>query len=257
MEVIPDEEEVAVYAIPLATKPPTIVDWEIHKEGKKIYYQIIRADGSLKMYLVFSHMLKSFDRKDLETLYKLVKAKYGSTRPVEDLDLVLYRDLKTMFDPHVEDQVWKNQSDYRVLEWKLYDSCGGRIVGIKRLLDDLRVTAAKVCVTTASIKKVTKELEYKARSTLLMGIPNEHQLKFNSIKDAKSLLQAIKKRFGGNAATKKTQRNLLKHIYENFIASSSRGVIYKSLITSKSLSVSWKILHGESILRQEDVIRSS
>ncbi|GKD46880.1 hypothetical protein Tco_1271525 [Tanacetum coccineum] len=124
MEVIPDEEEVEVDAIPLATKPPRIVDWKIHKEGRKSYYQIIRADGSSKMYLVFSHMLKSFDREDLETLYKLVKAKYGSTRPVEDLDLVLYGDLKTMFDPHVEDQVWKNQSDYRVLEWKLYDSCG-------------------------------------------------------------------------------------------------------------------------------------
>ncbi|GJW70622.1 hypothetical protein Tco_0127539 [Tanacetum coccineum] len=118
------EEEVAIDAIPLATKPPSIVDWKIHKEGKKIYFQIIRDDGSSKMYLVFSHMLKSFDREDLETLYKLVKAKYGSTRPVEDLDLVLYGDLKTMFDPHVEDQVWKNQSDYRVLEWKLYDSCG-------------------------------------------------------------------------------------------------------------------------------------
>ncbi|GJX77186.1 hypothetical protein Tco_0323997 [Tanacetum coccineum] len=95
-----------------------------HKEGKTIYYQIIRANGSSKMYLVFSHMLKSFDREDLETLYKLVTAKYGSTRPVEDLDLVLYGDLKTMFEPHVEDNVWKNQSDYRVLDWKLYDSCG-------------------------------------------------------------------------------------------------------------------------------------
>ncbi|GKB41632.1 hypothetical protein Tco_0886574 [Tanacetum coccineum] len=42
-----------------------------------------------------------------------------------------------------------------------------------------------------------------------MVIPNEHQLKFNFIKDAKSLLLAIEKRFGGNAATKKTQRNLL------------------------------------------------
>ncbi|GKB42424.1 hypothetical protein Tco_0887366 [Tanacetum coccineum] len=66
-----------------------------------------QADGSSKMYLVFSHMLKSFDREDLETLYKLVKAKYRSTRPVEDLDLVLYGDLKTMFEPHVEDTVWK------------------------------------------------------------------------------------------------------------------------------------------------------
>ncbi|GKA41790.1 hypothetical protein Tco_0734450 [Tanacetum coccineum] len=124
IEVVPDKEEVAIDAIPLATKPPSIVDWKIHKEGKKRYYQIIRAEGSSKMYLVFSHILKSFGREDLETLYKLVKAKYGSTRPVEDLDLVLYEDLKTMFDPHVEDQVWENQSDYRVLDWKLYDSCG-------------------------------------------------------------------------------------------------------------------------------------
>ncbi|GJX85282.1 hypothetical protein Tco_0336056 [Tanacetum coccineum] len=103
IEVIFDEEEVAVDAIPLATKPPNIIDWKIHKEGKKSYYQIIRADRSSKTYLVFSHMLKSFDREDLETLYKLVKAKYGSTRPVEDLNFVLYGDLKTMFDPHVED----------------------------------------------------------------------------------------------------------------------------------------------------------
>ncbi|GJS56988.1 retrovirus-related pol polyprotein from transposon TNT 1-94 [Tanacetum coccineum] len=66
-----------------------------------------------------------------------------------------------------------------------------------------------------TIKKV------KARSTLMMGIPNEHQLKFNFIKDAKLLLEAVEKRFGGNAATKKTQRNLLKQQYENFTAPSS------------------------------------
>ncbi|GKD26092.1 hypothetical protein Tco_1232306, partial [Tanacetum coccineum] len=66
MEIVPDEEEVAIDSIPLATKPSTIVDWKIHKEGKKNYYQIIRADGSSKMYLVFSHMLKSFDREDFE-----------------------------------------------------------------------------------------------------------------------------------------------------------------------------------------------
>ncbi|GKA89849.1 hypothetical protein Tco_0811661 [Tanacetum coccineum] len=55
----------------------------------------------------------------------------------------------------------------------------------------------------------------------MMGIPNEHQLKFNSIKDAKKLLEAVEKRFGGNAATRKTQRNLLKQQYENFTAPSS------------------------------------
>ncbi|GJW15505.1 hypothetical protein Tco_0019638 [Tanacetum coccineum] len=54
----------------------------------------------------------------------------------------------------------------------------------------------------------------------MMGIPNKHHLKFNSIKDAKKLLEAVE-RFGGNAATRKTQRNLLKQQYENFTASSS------------------------------------
>nr|GEZ25906.1 ribonuclease H-like domain-containing protein [Tanacetum cinerariifolium] len=52
----------------------------------------------------------------------------------------------------------------------------------------------------------------------MMGILNKHQLKFNSIKDAKKLLEAVKKRFGRNGATKKTQRNLLKQQYENFTA---------------------------------------
>ncbi|GKB73880.1 putative ribonuclease H-like domain-containing protein [Tanacetum coccineum] len=73
-------------------------------------------------------------------------------------------------------------------------------------------------------EKAQKRLEVKARSTLMMGIPNEHQLKFNSIKDAKSLLEAIEKRFGGNAATKKTKRNLLKHQYKNFSAPSSKTI---------------------------------
>ncbi|GKA00965.1 hypothetical protein Tco_0673630 [Tanacetum coccineum] len=91
MEIIPDEEEVAIDAIPLAVKSPSIVDWKIHKEGRKSYYQIIRADGKSQMYMIFSHMLKSFDREDLETLYKLVKAKYESTRPVEDLDFLLWK----------------------------------------------------------------------------------------------------------------------------------------------------------------------
>ncbi|GJW03562.1 putative ribonuclease H-like domain-containing protein [Tanacetum coccineum] len=81
IEIVPDEEEVAVDAIPLATKPLSIVDWKIVKEGKIIYYQIIRADGSFKRYSAFIQMLRSFDREDLETLWKLVKAKHGYTRP--------------------------------------------------------------------------------------------------------------------------------------------------------------------------------
>ncbi|GKD57304.1 hypothetical protein Tco_1290691, partial [Tanacetum coccineum] len=83
-----------------------------------------------------------------------------------------------------------------------------------------------------------------------MGIPNGHQLKFNSIKDAKSLLQAVEKRFGGNAATKKTQRNLLKQQYENFTVSSSE-VLDQTFDRLQKL-ISQLEIHGESI-SQEDV----
>nr|GEU58357.1 reverse transcriptase domain-containing protein [Tanacetum cinerariifolium] len=111
METIPDEEDVAIDAIPLAVKSPRIVDWKIHKEGKKSYYQIGRADGKSQMYMIFSQMLKSFDRKDLEDLYKLLKARYGSTRPVESMDYLLLSDMKIMFEPHVEDEERKLQKD--------------------------------------------------------------------------------------------------------------------------------------------------
>ncbi|GKA37088.1 hypothetical protein Tco_0723653 [Tanacetum coccineum] len=45
-----------------------------------------------------------------------------------------------------------------------------------------------IIAPTTAEEKAQKRLELKARITLLIGIPNEHQLKFNSIKDAKSLL---------------------------------------------------------------------
>nr|GEU51938.1 hypothetical protein [Tanacetum cinerariifolium] len=124
MEIIPNKEEVAIDAIPLAVKSPGIVDWKIYKKGKKSHYHIIRVDGMSKMYMFFSQMLIIFNREDLKDLYKLVKAKYGSTRRVEDLDLLLWGDLKTLFEPHVEDDVWRKQQGYKVLEWKLYESYG-------------------------------------------------------------------------------------------------------------------------------------
>ncbi|GJV26175.1 hypothetical protein Tco_1378870 [Tanacetum coccineum] len=54
MEIDLYEEEVVIDAIPLAVKPPKIVDWKIYKEERKSYYQIIRADGNSWMYMVFS-----------------------------------------------------------------------------------------------------------------------------------------------------------------------------------------------------------
>ncbi|GJX27706.1 putative ribonuclease H-like domain-containing protein [Tanacetum coccineum] len=73
-------------------------------------------------------------------------------------------------------------------------------------------------------ENILKKNDLKAQSILMMTLPREHLLTFNKHKDAKSLFEAIEARFGGNEATKKTQKTLLKQMYETFSASSSESL---------------------------------
>ncbi|GKF75225.1 hypothetical protein Tco_0224669, partial [Tanacetum coccineum] len=99
-------------------------------------------------------------------------------------------------------------------------------------------------------EKAQRRTDLKARNTLLIALPNEHQLMFNSYKDAKTLMQAIKNKFRGNIATKKTQKNLLKQQYENFDASSTE-VIEQTYERLQKL-ISQLEMHGE-VISQEDI----
>nr|GFA08463.1 ribonuclease H-like domain-containing protein [Tanacetum cinerariifolium] len=74
----------------------------------------------------------------------------------------------------------------------------------------------QVIAPTTAKQRLAKKIKLKVRGTLLMALPDKHQLKFNIHKDAKSLMEAIKMRFGGNKETKKVQKTLLKQQYENF-----------------------------------------
>ncbi|GKB53273.1 hypothetical protein Tco_0904026, partial [Tanacetum coccineum] len=72
-EIVPDDgDDVTIDATPLFVKIP-IVDYKIYLEGKKSFFQIIKADGKTQMYLTFSKMLKNFDREDLEVLWRINK----------------------------------------------------------------------------------------------------------------------------------------------------------------------------------------
>nr|GEW17612.1 hypothetical protein [Tanacetum cinerariifolium] len=73
-----------------------------------------------------------------------------------------------------------------------------------------------VAFTTEDMQK--KRNDVKARTTLLLALPDEHQLRFSKYKTAQELWAAILKTFSGNEATKKTKKNLLKHQYGNFKA---------------------------------------
>nr|GEV16580.1 hypothetical protein [Tanacetum cinerariifolium] len=89
-----DDDDVYIEDTSLASKVP-VVDYQIHHENSKPYYKIIRVDGSYKLFLSFITLLKNFDREVLETLWKLVKERYGLAK---------------------------------VKNWKLFESCGVHII---------------------------------------------------------------------------------------------------------------------------------
>ncbi|GJT77387.1 hypothetical protein Tco_1044112 [Tanacetum coccineum] len=93
--------------------------------------------------------------------------------------------------------------------------------------------------------KLARKNELKAKSTLLLAIPDEHLLKIHGIKDAKTLWEAIKTRFGGNKESKKMQKTILKQQYENFTASRSEG-LDKTYDRFQKL-ISQLEIHGEVI----------
>ncbi|GJW36079.1 putative ribonuclease H-like domain-containing protein [Tanacetum coccineum] len=92
-----------------------------------MYYQIIRADGSYKNYKIFSEMLGDFDRQDVVDLLQLVKERYETKSP-KGYNLLLWGDLKTLFEPCEEDEVWRNQQDYNLISYRLFDSCGVHVL---------------------------------------------------------------------------------------------------------------------------------
>ncbi|GJR17947.1 putative ribonuclease H-like domain-containing protein [Tanacetum coccineum] len=99
-------------------------------------------------------------------------------------------------------------------------------------------------------EKAQKKNDVKARSMLLMALPNEHLMTFNQYKDAKTLFAAIQTRFGGNEATKKTQKTLLKQMYKNFSAPSTESL--DSIFNRLQKIVSQLAILGENI-SQEDL----
>ncbi|GJZ46942.1 hypothetical protein Tco_0600774 [Tanacetum coccineum] len=115
-EIVSDDgDDVTIDATPLSVKIP-IVDYKIYQEGKKSFFQIIRANGKTQRYLTFSKMLKNFDREDLEVLWRIVKARFKKTKPLDYMDTFLLLTLKTMFEHHVKDE----SIPYYLLVEKMY-----------------------------------------------------------------------------------------------------------------------------------------
>ncbi|GJY60473.1 hypothetical protein Tco_0461130 [Tanacetum coccineum] len=164
LDIIP-REEFAKDVESLSTKYP-IVDWKTYTLTENfMYYQIFKGDGSSKNYKVLSEMLEDFDRQDVEELYRLVKERYSASRP-EGYDLMLWGDLHTLFEPDEEDEIWKNQHEYNVISWSLYDFCGIHILLMQNGIAIHMLTEKKYPLSQEMITKMlNKRLEVDHEST--------------------------------------------------------------------------------------------
>nr|GEX46003.1 hypothetical protein [Tanacetum cinerariifolium] len=98
LEVVEDEDDdVFVKATPLASKVP-VVDYQIVLIDNKPRFKIIRADETHQFYISFPTLLNNFDREDLETLWRILKDRFSTSKPTNFLDEYLLLTLRTMFE---------------------------------------------------------------------------------------------------------------------------------------------------------------
>ncbi|GKA03963.1 hypothetical protein Tco_0676744 [Tanacetum coccineum] len=93
--------------------------------------------------------------------------------------------------------------------WEVIEN-GDSWVLVSQTSEENGIIVTKMSTPVTAEEKTNKKNDVKTRGLLLMALPNEHQLTFSQYPDAKSMFTAIGTRFGGNAATKKTQKTLLK-----------------------------------------------
>ncbi|GJX25460.1 hypothetical protein Tco_0231756 [Tanacetum coccineum] len=90
----------------LQTKYP-IIDWEIYTKGARKYWKIMRVGNHTEVYQFFDDILKAFNREDLVKLWSLDKEKFNSTEPIEDKEIEIWVELKRLFEPDIDDVLWK------------------------------------------------------------------------------------------------------------------------------------------------------
>ncbi|GJX18835.1 hypothetical protein Tco_0221512 [Tanacetum coccineum] len=89
---------------------------DTEKEELQVYLNIILQEESLNIESLVT-------KQDVLELYRLVKDRFQTASP-EGYDLLLWGDLKTLIEPNEEDEIWRNQQDWNLINWKLHNFCG-------------------------------------------------------------------------------------------------------------------------------------
>ncbi|GJV66754.1 hypothetical protein Tco_1482263 [Tanacetum coccineum] len=136
----------------------------------------------IKRYSSMIRMLQGIDIEDLEALWRIVKAKYGDTRPENEFERVLYGDLKVMFEPDIKSDVWRMLQGYRVTIWKLIDSSGVHFVRFDNLhifmLVERRYPLTPITITNMLNKKLQTDHQNEMCYQLLKLMIQKMNIKF-------------------------------------------------------------------------------
>ncbi|GJV11142.1 putative ribonuclease H-like domain-containing protein [Tanacetum coccineum] len=112
--------------------------WEVitaQLRGIRKYWKIIRVRNHTEVHQLFDDMLKALDRDDLVMLWSLVKENFKSTELTVDKEREIWVELKRLFEPDTDDELWKLQKHIHDLTWRLYDSCGVHYVFTEKGID--------------------------------------------------------------------------------------------------------------------------
>ncbi|GKB18900.1 sodium/hydrogen exchanger 6 [Tanacetum coccineum] len=184
---------------------------QIFQQGERNSYQIIRENRADTVYMSFRAMLKDFTREDLIELYRLVMQKYGTNRSEYAYDRVLWSDLRTMFDPPLnEDAIWSLPLQQKMISWRYYDKCA---------VHCLTLEACNIYVLADRKYPLLKDdCQVMLKMKLLDGKMNEVCYK---------LLKMIEKQ-AGEAHNEDIQRNL-KFTSEDQVRGGLLGIIVNRL----------------------------
>ncbi|GKC69653.1 hypothetical protein Tco_1115536 [Tanacetum coccineum] len=145
--------------------------WNKEKESFNKEHKEKTKDGGRfrerRAQRIFRHHTKrrDFDRHDVEELYRLVKERYRDSSP-EGYDLMLWGDLHTMFEPNEDDELWKNQHQYNLISWSLYDFCGIHMLLMENGMAIHMLTEKRYPLSQDMISKMLKKrLEVDHEST--------------------------------------------------------------------------------------------
>ncbi|GJY54198.1 hypothetical protein Tco_0445862 [Tanacetum coccineum] len=140
---------------------------DVEKEDLKGYLDIVPREDVVADVESLSTKYPIVDWKTcvLTENFMLVKERYSASRP-EGYDMMLWVDLHILFEPDEEDEMWKNQHEYNVISWSLYDFCGIHILLMQNGIAIHMLTEKKYPLSQEMITKMlNKRLEVDHEST--------------------------------------------------------------------------------------------